>query len=244
MQLELVPLLEVQRDLYRMPRGMERFRAYLRTLIDERTGDIALPIVTMNPMGKEHVLELLDELIRLDAEGAARRALESAASSLASEPGEYRIGIVVADDRMGSWTNRATTELSHRFESGPMLRRGWLVALLWTSEAPSAERAREEVLLSAYRAAYIGRNGPATTLGDMLKQEGYCMAAAGCERPTLEAEDLAYTREVVGPCLEARDQPTIVACLFGDEAARSLGYPPLGLSERAGFALALADAVY
>jgi hypothetical protein len=34
MKLEFVPLLQVQRDLYRMPRGWERFREYLQTLFD------------------------------------------------------------------------------------------------------------------------------------------------------------------------------------------------------------------
>jgi hypothetical protein len=34
----------------------------------------------------------------------------------------------------------------------------------------------------------------------------------------------------------------VIACLFGDAAAKALGYPPQGLSDRAGFALALSEA--
>ena len=60
MELEFVPLLGIQRDLYRLPRGRERFEAYLRTMVDSRTGDLALPLVDMNPMGKEHLPPLLD----------------------------------------------------------------------------------------------------------------------------------------------------------------------------------------
>ena len=48
--------------------------------------------------------------------------------------------------------------------------------------------------------------------------------------------------EVVSPFLDAVDQPTLMACVFGDEAARMLGYRPQGPSERAGLALALYDA--
>lgn len=33
MNLEYVPLLQVQRDLYKLPRGFERFREYLRTML-------------------------------------------------------------------------------------------------------------------------------------------------------------------------------------------------------------------
>jgi hypothetical protein len=43
--------------------------------------------------------------------------------------------------------------------------------------------------------------------------------------------------------LESTHQPTVIACLYGDEAAKELGYPPLGLSKNAGFQLALADAL-
>ena len=57
--------------------------------------------------------------------------------------------------------------------------------------------------------------------------------------PTLDAEDTAYSREVLAPHLDSEDFPTRFACLYGDEAARSVGYTPLGLSRRAGYAVAL-----
>ena len=54
-----------------------------------------------------------------------------------------------------------------------------------------------------------------------------------------EADDLAYTREVLQPHLNSTDFAINFACLFGDAAARECGYEPMGLSARAGFALAL-----
>ena len=93
-----------------------------------------------------------------------------------------------------------------------------------------------------FRAAYILQNGPALNLAGMLAQEGHVMAMAGCSEPSLDASDLDYTREVLQPHLQATDRPTLMACLFGDPAARALGYPPRGLSHRAGLALALSDA--
>ena len=68
----------------------------------------------------------------------------------------------------------------------------------------------------------------------------------GCNRssngPTLDAEDIAYTREVLIPYLDADDMRTCIECLFGDAAARTLGFTPTGLSPWAGLALALDDA--
>ena len=78
MKLEFAPLLQVQRDLYRLPRGMDRFRAYLQTMVDPETKDIQLPLSPMNPMGKDHVPALLDEYLAFDADGLAARAVAEA----------------------------------------------------------------------------------------------------------------------------------------------------------------------
>ena len=68
------------------------------------------------------------------------------------------------------------------------------------------------------------------------------MAAAGCTTPILDADDIAYTREVIAPFLDAEDMRTTIECLFGDDAGRTLGFTPRGLSPWAGLVLALADA--
>ncbi|HST21625.1 MAG TPA: hypothetical protein VLR90_10935 [Blastocatellia bacterium] len=241
MKLEFVPLLKVQRELYGMPRGMERFQAYLATMIDPETRDMKLPLSGMNPMGKDHIPVLLDQYLAMDADQIAALAVADAESRLTNIQGEFKVALVLSDDAMGGWTNRYTSEFGRRFGTKAYHRRGWLEVGLWTSEAPAAETVREQVLATIYRAAHIEQHGFAHTLRDMLAQEGFAMAQAGCIEPALDADDLAYTREVIRPYLDTKDYSTIIACLFGDEAARSLGYAPVGLSARAGFALALND---
>jgi hypothetical protein len=73
----------------------------------------------------------------------------------------------------------------------------------------------------------------------MLAQESFAMRQAACTKPVLDSDDLACVRKVIAAHLDSKDFPTIFACLFGDEAANSLGYRPLGLNLRAGLALAL-----
>ena len=68
------------------------------------------------------------------------------------------------------------------------------------------------------------------------------MGLAGCVGPVLDADDVAYTREVLIPYLDADDMRTAIECLFGDEPGRTLGFTPRGLSPWAGLALALHDA--
>jgi hypothetical protein len=243
MELELVPLLQLQRDLYDIPNGQARFQIYLETMLNADASDAELlPLVSMNPMGKAHIPALLDDLLALDAEAIAAQAIAAHSAQFQTDPGSFKLGLVVADDRMGGWTNRYTCEFTARFELAQSLKRNWLSVILWTSETPSVQTVWEETLIALYRTAYIQRHGAASTLQAMLNQEGYAMAMAGCQQPTLDAEDLAYTREVIAPHLSTQDYPTIMACLFGDRAAQSLGYPPQGLSDRAGFAMALHQA--
>jgi hypothetical protein len=242
MTLTYLPLLQVQRDLYNLPRGMERFNAYIETMVDPSTRDLKLPLVAMNPMGKDHVPALLDGWMALQADEIASQAVAQVSSTLAHVSGSFRVTLVISDDLKGGWTNRYFSEFSHRFETRAYHRRGWVTGILWTSESPAAEAARQAALTSVYRAAHIEQHGYARTLREMLGQEGYAMSAAGCTAPSLDAEDLVYTREVMAQYLDATDQPTVMACLYGDEVARALGYAPLGFTERAGLALALDNA--
>ncbi len=250
MKLTFVPLLRVQRELYAMPRGMERFREYIKTMTDAETGDLALPLVAMNPMGTDHVPALIDEYLAMDAEAIAEAAVASAvaggaldrAAARAKADHTYRVALVVADDLKGGWTNRWASEYSHRIEGAAITKRGWLVGLLWTSEPASAPNVREAVLTSIYRAEYLQTHAAPATLGEMLDQEGYAMSRAGCTAPQLDDDDLAYTRSVVEPLRAASDRATVISCLFGDTAAKALGYSPQGLTDRAGLALALSRA--
>jgi len=268
MKLDYVPLLRVMRELHSIPRGqppdfngMKRFRQFVRTIFPrKKNGKIdenavyLIPLLAINPMAKDHVTALLDAYLAMDADGIGARVAAEVAVRLADVPGDFKVGLVVADDLMGGGTNRYDYEFTFRF--GPdHLRSGnsppkrsrwlkdyWLTGVLWSTESPSERAVREAILTAAHRVAYMHQHGPARTLREMLAQEGQVMELAGCSGPTLEAEDIAYTREVLIPHLGAEDTRTCIECLFGDAAARTLGFTPRGLSPWAGLALALHDA--
>jgi hypothetical protein len=249
--LRYVPLLRTQSELQGLPRNLERFQQYLRTLSrDGKTLDLP-PLGLMNPMGKEHVTALLDALLALDADGIAARAVAEAGALLGEDRGDYLVALVVADDLMGGWTNRYDYEFGIRFGSAPVragdprprwLKENWITCVLWSSERASERSVREAVLTVIHRIDYVRQHGQARVLRDMLAQEGHVLRAAGCAGPILDAEDIAYTREVLGPFLDADDMRTCIECLFGDEAGRTLGFTPRGLSPWAGLALAFHDA--
>lgn len=162
MKLEYVPLLQVQRDLYRIPRGMKRFREYLRLLrtgVGKHIGPA--PLVGINPMARDHVAAILDALLGFDADGLAAATSADVSEQLADVPGDFKLSVVVGDDAKGGGTNRYAYELDLRF--GPPGLRGrtgvrkwplWHAAFLWSSEAPSERAVRETVLVVAHRMAY------------------------------------------------------------------------------------------
>jgi hypothetical protein len=258
MILTYIPLLHVQRELQGLPRNYARFQQYLRTILSEDGVELP-PLGIMNPMGKDHVTVLLDALAAIDADGIGARATADVAPALDGLPGEAKFSLVVADDLMGGWTNRYDYEYKLRFgaaerpiERDPnspsgfrlpkWLKSMWFSGILWSSESAAERTVREAVQLPLYRFAYIERHGPALTLRAMLEQEGHVMAQAGCDGPTLEADDIEYTREVIAPHLESGNKRAVIECCFGDAAGRTLGFAPRGLSHWAGIALALHDA--
>ena len=241
--LSLTTMLGIQRELYDLPRGRERFARYLHAM-SGGTDDLVLPLPLFNPMGKAHVAEALDALIALDAEAEAIEAVDDATRRLQGIDADFRVGLVVADDLGGGWTNRASVEYNHRFCPDALLKWGWVVVPFWTTETPDRGSIRRAVLEMVYRTMFVQRHSRARTLGALLMQEGLSSAFAGAIDPVLDADDLAYSRTVLAPLRETptTDWATIVCCLFGDESARTLGLAPLGLSPRAGLAVALADA--
>ncbi len=243
MHLELVPLLRVERELYDTPRGFARFRKYLATM-QGGTDDVdLLPLVALNPMGKEHVAAVLDALLALDAEAVAAEAVADAAARLRGVAGSFKVGLVVSDDAQGGWTQRQLTDAKQRFEIDAALKRGWISVLLWSSETPERETVRRQTLAAIYRACYVLRHGEPRTLGQMLRQEGLAAVFAEAPPPALTPAELTAICTAIDARRGETAYPVIIAALYGDAAASSVGYPPLGMPENAGFTLALHEAL-
>jgi hypothetical protein len=235
---------------------MERFRSYLRTLVDDTGDDVEFPpLVAINPMARDHVPAMIDALIALDADTIAAQALAEAATDLAEHAGKsaealtFRSSLIVVDDfNRGGWTNRFTTEYEMRMGCHPQGKRFWVTGILWSSEAaPTVRAVRESVLTAAYRAAYVLARGQPRNLRDLLAQEGWTLARAGCAAPSAglsnqdapDESEIEYTAEVLNEYLDRTEMGVLIAALFGDTAAHELGYQPIGLSDWAGLWSAL-----
>ncbi|MDH3592379.1 MAG: hypothetical protein OER88_10900, partial [Planctomycetota bacterium] len=94
---------------------------------------------------------------------------------------------------------------------------------------------------AVFRTWWELRHGPATTVGAMMVQAGAAARFAG-RTPVLPVAALAAANDGLAPHRDATDYPTVIAALYGDEAAATLGLPPLGLPPRAGLEVGLAEA--
>ncbi len=231
----VVPALRAQRDLLDVPRGMERFDAYVKTMIGPQNS-IELPLFLFNPMAREHVADVLDDLLAFDAEAVAAEAVREANERL-DAPIDINVIAIVIDDARGGWTNRYITDFEVRF-TGFSGAPAWAQAVVWSSEGSDPETFRGTVLRTVARSAHIAEHGMPATLGQMLIQEGAAARFAGWGERGLSDSDADYTREVIEPYLGETGRPVQMACLYGDDAAREVGYEPLGLSPWAGIAIA------
>lgn len=243
MKVAYLPVLAILRDLYQQPRDMQRFRNYVATL----TGggdDIVLPIVSANPMAKKHALAKLDELLALGAEEIGADAARQAEARLTKvESVEIKASVLLADDVGGGWTNRYTSEAQVRFPGRGALKRPFATALVWTSESQNPEQIGREVLAAIYRVAYQQRFGLPLTLATMLEQEGFAAVFAG-EHGEFAAPEVDRWQTIIHALGDDPPYPRTFAALYGDVAAEELGHQPLGLPPRAGFNVALADALH
>ena len=242
MDVQLLALLRVQRELLREPRGFGRFQSYLKTMIGG-DGELGLPLAAFNPMSKEHVGKVLDTLLAMDAERIAEDALQESVARLSCVEAlrgmpVYRFGLVIADDAQGGWTNRYLFEAKDRFENRYGVRKGFITALMWSSEEPNAGRIRQESAGAIFRTAWLWMHGLPTTLGQMLWQEGMVSRFAGvAPEQSMDETSEALLLEN----MESSHYPTVMPCLYGDEVAESLGYERIGMSERGGMRYAASD---
>ncbi len=239
------PMLKTLLEVYRISPGKARFDAYIAATIAgaTRASDVACPpLVMANPMAKEHANQQLEMWLKLGVEEELTKILEQVNMAFSSLEFEkvVHVGLTLVDDLKGGWTDSILTDWGLRFPEkiNPL----WVCVPLWTKYPQTLEVLRTNTKMAVGRFVWQAQHGTAQTLRKMMAQEGYAQAFAG-EKVGLSGEDLAYTQAVLEPFLERTDKPTQLAALYGDDAAKRVGYPALGLSDDAGLELALAKSL-
>lgn len=101
---KLLPLLNLQKDLYMMPKDISRFQNYLRVMLTDDRNDLKLPLTDLNPKGNDKVLNCIQYLIDLEAETIISIKLDGYFTF--DTKISLKLSIIVVDDLGGGWTNR------------------------------------------------------------------------------------------------------------------------------------------
>lgn len=246
-KLRVHPILRELRALYDVGERntLERFWAYKRLMVD---GPELLPLGDFSPMGKRQP-DYLDALLAMDAEVLATTEAAEVEAELSDTQADFRLILVVADQPNNGWTQRWLTDAAWRFGTekvtGQEPHRRWVTVQLWTHVPPTPGYLEAQLRSAVARAIWRLKHGDPVTLADMMRQEGAALAFGGGtfggEPLTTQEEELAYTRQVLAPLRQSDHWPTCFTALYGDDSAKEVGFPPLGLGTLAGLALAASD---
>jgi hypothetical protein len=210
----VIPTLAAMADVYRRPVD-ERFDAYVEL------GRLGVPVAGWNPMTSKDVLGTVERLVAIDAETLAEEAAAEVAELL-------RIGedvpLAVTVATPGMWTDRLATEVEHRIQG-----RGVGEVLLWTGEDCGRDAVRAAAAAQLVRESWRLRHGVPRTVGDAVAQEGLALAMAGMGG---RLDDGAA--QVLAVLREDTTLSSMVAFLYGDDAATAMGFTPVGLGARGG----------
>jgi hypothetical protein len=240
-RIAFIHLLEKQREIYQTPLGWGRFRHYLSALRGDNTNDLAIPpLTTMNPMAKGHMNVFVEALIESNVESHSAAACRKVESRLPLGL-DLKLSLVAVDDVAGGWTNRYFNEMALLMPPVRPAPGTWLMVPCWAGESWDEAKVRRETLKAAFRAHWRRHHGLPATLGDLMAQEGAAGAFAEQDL-TLPPQILLDAACCIRPHKPSAAYPVIMACMYGDAAAASLGYPELGLPAYAGFEVALYQA--
>ncbi len=216
----------------------ERFTAYVAR-VEHEWG-----LVAYNPMAGDAARETVTQLLSLDAENVACNIAEHTAMLCEYEQ-QITMAFVVRSK--GMWTDRIATEVDDRFSTRRSRRDHGLVSM-WSRESCNLDDVTREVVAEVVRVMWASIHGASDRMEALFAREGlaYAIAACVCNAEPYGGSPSMEERALVSDALEmlrgTRLQRDIVGILYGDDVATTMGFYTLGIGDRAGYRVAIAQA--
>ncbi|MCU1483424.1 MAG: hypothetical protein JWN67_170 [Actinomycetia bacterium] len=219
MAVRVVPTLAAMAEVYRRSavggQDSPRFHTYTDL------GREGMPVAGWNPMTSKDVLGTVERLLAIGAETIVSDVAAEVSDRLGADE-DIAVAIVVAAP--GMWTDRLATEVEHRLAG-----RGRNELLFWQGEDVGVEAVRSIATADVVRALWAIRYGIPASVKDAVAQEGLALSLAGMGG---RFDDEAA--KVFDVLADDTSLSSMVAFLYGDEAATGMGYTPVGLGPRVG----------
>ncbi|MEP6834020.1 MAG: hypothetical protein ABJB74_11525 [Gemmatimonas sp.] len=242
-QVRIAPTLHTMAGVYALTREggpkSPRFAAYVAKT------PANWGLVPYNPMAGDAALDTVNALIAIDAETLAQQSAHQVAVQC-----HYTDAILlaIAVRSKGLWTDRVATEVDERVTAKPRVPHQGVISL-WSREENSTQTIARESAAEAVRVMWHAMHGVADTLNRVLACEGLAYALAEplgglgpYATPIAPEETVAVIEafEVLGDSTQASE---IAGVLYGDAAAKEMGWTPLGIPQYAGYRWAIQRAV-
>lgn len=213
MPFTVIPTLERMLGIYALPPA-QRFGPYLQLLQGANKADLLFPVAAYNPMAKAHVVAQMETLMAMGAEAIMTEAL--AAFNQEHRTKDFGVYLNLADDLLGGWTNRYTTDYDSRFKLNALVSRSFCTPILWSSERFTPELISSRTLAAARRTVYWLQHPQPRSLAEHLEQEIFAT-----EQPfmPLNKAHQAWLEEQAG----TDNYAVIFNFLYGNQASVSLG---------------------
>lgn len=198
-------------------------------------------LVHYNPMAGDAALDTVNALIALDAERVAQQTAQQVADAC-----DYSDAVVlaIAVRSKGFWTDRVATEVDERVSAKQRVRRQGVISL-WSREENGTDTVAREAAAEAVRVMWHAIHGVADTLNRVLACEGVAYALAepfgglGPYATPITTEETVAVVEAFEVLGDTRQAGEIAGVLYGDDAAKEMGWTPLGIPQYAGYRWAI-----
>ena len=238
----IAPTLQTMSAMYALTRDggpqSERFAAYVAR-VEQEWG-----LVAYNPMAGDAARETVTQLLSLDAENVARNI--AAHTAMLCEY-EQQITLALVVRSKGMWTDRIATEVDDRFSTKRARPDHGLVSM-WSRESCHLDDVTREVVAEVVRVMWASMHGASDRMEALFAREGlaYAIAARVCNVEPHGGSPSMEERALVSYALEmlrgTRLQSDVVGILYGDDVATTMGFDTLGIGDRAGYRVAIAQA--
>jgi len=222
------PIIDEMLEFYATPIGPDRFKKYLFKLQGGNKDQLRLPIMGYNPMAKNHVVEKLVELKKLNIDSILEETCQQVNNEFANTGDEItEVVINLADDLKGAWTDRYTTDFENTFNINALAKRNFCTPYFWSGEIFLESLIRERILEAIFRTAFVKTKDAPNTLGECVEQENFVRANIGklSERniPAINSDSSFFQKNI-----NSTDYNVIFNFFYGDEASAALNYPVFG----------------
>lgn len=232
----LRPILSEIKELYTSPISRSRFDIYLNKLQGNQKDNLKLPIMGFNPMAKNHIIQKIEELEKLEAEILMEEQIHLYnANMLFTKLPDIYVVLNLADDLGGAWSNHYTTDFDSKFKIKALVNRNFCTPYFWTSETYSRELIISRTIGSMARTLYMSNQKKPRKLEDYINQEIYVCQQYPAknkipEKKFLQASEAFYLRHK-----HSNNYNLIFNFFYGDLASQSLGYQLLRQLARSRF---------